>query len=191
MERAIAMRRWSTFIVPSAPGREAAATARILRRRLFWAAALAYACGLPLRCTANCREQTSMPDASHGEITQILADIRRSPELFDRLIPLVYDDLKRIGHRQEWARAIELHMQALEQRRRIGGAHHPEVGHSLRNLAGIHWRLGRVQEAHDWAIQANVVLEAAFPDPDHPERRAIADLTARIEQALAEAESDP
>lgn len=35
-----------------------------------------------------------------AEVTQLLEEIRSSPELFDRLMPLVYDDLKRIGHMQ-------------------------------------------------------------------------------------------
>ena len=35
-----------------------------------------------------------------AEVTQLLDEIRSSPELFDRLMPLVYDDLKRIGRAQ-------------------------------------------------------------------------------------------
>ena len=41
------------------------------------------------------------------EVTRLLDEIRSSPELFDRLMPMVYDDLKRIGH---------------AQRRRLGGS---------------------------------------------------------------------
>ncbi|QOC23914.1 sigma-70 family RNA polymerase sigma factor [Wenzhouxiangella sp. AB-CW3] len=35
-----------------------------------------------------------------SEVTQLLDEIRSSPELFDRLMPLVYDDMKRIGRAQ-------------------------------------------------------------------------------------------
>lgn len=34
------------------------------------------------------------------EITRMLNEVRETPELFDRILPLVYDDLKRIGHNQ-------------------------------------------------------------------------------------------
>jgi len=43
---------------------------------------------------------------SNHEVTLLLAEIRGSPERFDRLIPLLYDDMKRIGR---------------AQRRRLGG----------------------------------------------------------------------
>jgi len=43
---------------------------------------------------------------SEHEVTRLLAEIRGSPERFDRLIPLLYDDMKRIGR---------------FQRRRLGG----------------------------------------------------------------------
>ncbi len=43
-------------------------------------------------------------DAHQGlnpaEVTELLDEIRNSPELFDRLMPLVYDDMKRIGRAQ-------------------------------------------------------------------------------------------
>lgn len=42
-----------------------------------------------------------------SEVTRMLEEIRETPELFDRLMPLVYDDMKRIGH---------------AQRRRLGGS---------------------------------------------------------------------
>lgn len=34
------------------------------------------------------------------EVTRLLGQVRESPAIFDRIIPLVYDDLKRIGHMQ-------------------------------------------------------------------------------------------
>jgi RNA polymerase sigma factor (TIGR02999 family) len=34
------------------------------------------------------------------EVTRLLNEVRATPELFDRVLPLVYDDLKRIGHNQ-------------------------------------------------------------------------------------------
>lgn len=51
------------------------------------------------------------------EVTQLLAEIREEPELFERLMPLVYDDMKRIGH---------------AQRRRLGG------GSTLQTTALVH-----------------------------------------------------
>jgi len=37
------------------------------------------------------------------DITRLLEEIRRSPDQFERLVPLMYDDLKRIGHNQRAA----------------------------------------------------------------------------------------
>ncbi len=34
------------------------------------------------------------------EVTRLLNEIRATPELFDKVLPLVYHDLKRIGHNQ-------------------------------------------------------------------------------------------
>ncbi len=34
------------------------------------------------------------------EVTQLLAEIHKQPELFEQLLPLVYDDMKRIGRAQ-------------------------------------------------------------------------------------------
>lgn len=42
-------------------------------------------------------------DDDTREITRLLDEIRRSPDQFERLIPLLYDDLKRIGHNQRAA----------------------------------------------------------------------------------------
>lgn len=39
------------------------------------------------------------PLAAH-EITRLLNRVGRQPELFEKVLPLVYDDLKRIGHNQ-------------------------------------------------------------------------------------------
>ncbi len=44
-------------------------------------------------------EQVRAP-VDPSEVTQLLDEIRFSPELFDRLVPMVYDDLKRIGRAQ-------------------------------------------------------------------------------------------
>jgi RNA polymerase sigma factor (TIGR02999 family) len=35
-----------------------------------------------------------------AEVTELLDEIQSSPELFDRLLPLIYDDMKRIGRAQ-------------------------------------------------------------------------------------------
>lgn len=42
----------------------------------------------------------SFAAAPDHEVTQLLAEIREEPELFERLMPLVYDDMKRIGRAQ-------------------------------------------------------------------------------------------
>lgn len=50
--------------------------------------------------------QSGNPDADEfepipeHEITRLLNEVRETPELFDQILPLVYDDLKRIGHNQ-------------------------------------------------------------------------------------------
>ena len=41
-----------------------------------------------------------MQTPDNDDITQILEEIRRSPDQFERLIPMLYDDLRRIGHNQ-------------------------------------------------------------------------------------------
>ncbi len=40
------------------------------------------------------------------EITRLLNEIRRSPNQFQRLIPLLYDDLRRVGHNQRAAAGV-------------------------------------------------------------------------------------
>jgi len=44
---------------------------------------------------------TSQSDTE--DITRLLEEIRQSPDQFERLVPLMYDDLKRIGHNQRAA----------------------------------------------------------------------------------------
>jgi len=39
-------------------------------------------------------------EVAQADVTQLLEEIRSSPELFDQLVPMVYDDMKRIGHAQ-------------------------------------------------------------------------------------------
>ncbi|MGK7295822.1 MAG: ECF-type sigma factor [Candidatus Wenzhouxiangella sp. M2_3B_020] len=56
------------------------------------------------------------PVAEH-EVTRMLNEIRETPELFDRVLPLVYNDLKRIGH---------------NQRRQLGG------GQTMQTTALVH-----------------------------------------------------
>lgn len=41
-----------------------------------------------------------MVEQNSNEVTRLLEQIRESPEMFDQIIPLVYDDLRRIGHNQ-------------------------------------------------------------------------------------------
>ena len=45
------------------------------------------------------------------EVTQLLQQIRSEPDLFDQVVPMVYDDLKRIGHNQRKQYASSLTMQ--------------------------------------------------------------------------------
>jgi len=63
-----------------------------------------------------------MPKDTHqalnpAEVTELLDEIRSSPELFDQLMPLIYDDMKRIGR---------------AQRRRLG------AGDTLQTTALVH-----------------------------------------------------
>lgn len=41
-----------------------------------------------------------MQPADQQDITQILDEIRQAPDQFEQLIPMLYDDLRRIGHNQ-------------------------------------------------------------------------------------------
>ena len=52
-----------------------------------------------------------------SEVTQLLGEIKSAPEVFDQLMPLVYDDMRRIGH---------------AQRRRLG------AGSTLQTTALVH-----------------------------------------------------
>ncbi|MGY6554806.1 MAG: ECF-type sigma factor [Wenzhouxiangella sp.] len=45
----------------------------------------------------------SAPADNGAEITRLLDEIRQSPDQFERLIPLIYQDLKRVGHNQRAA----------------------------------------------------------------------------------------
>ena len=45
------------------------------------------------------------------EVTRLLHEVRETPELFDQVLPLVYDDLKRIGHNQRRQAGAGLTMQ--------------------------------------------------------------------------------
>jgi len=45
------------------------------------------------------------------EVTRLLHEIQQSPERFDRIIPLIYDDLKRIGHQQRRQLPVGITMQ--------------------------------------------------------------------------------
>jgi RNA polymerase sigma factor (TIGR02999 family) len=51
------------------------------------------------RETGSDRPESFEPVGEH-EVTRLLNEVQQSPELFDRVLPLVYDDLKRIGHNQ-------------------------------------------------------------------------------------------
>ena len=64
------------------------------------AAGLTYPNGWQLPCSSSASTTVSMTQIEPHEITRLLEEIRRSPEQFERLIPLMYEDLKRIGHNQ-------------------------------------------------------------------------------------------
>lgn len=49
---------------------------------------------------AGLDRKVRMSTADQQEITRILDEIRRAPDQFERLIPMLYDDLRRIGHNQ-------------------------------------------------------------------------------------------
>lgn len=61
--------------------------------------------------------QNSYPEAeefesvAEHEVTRLLNQVRETPELFDQVLPLVYDDLKRIGHNQRRQLGAGLTMQ--------------------------------------------------------------------------------
>lgn len=46
------------------------------------------------------RQRQAFEPVPEHEITRLLNQVRETPELFDQVLPLVYDDLKRIGHNQ-------------------------------------------------------------------------------------------
>ena len=50
------------------------------------------------------RENKTVPKSfeplDEHEVTRLLHEVRQTPELFEQVLPLVYDDLKRIGHNQ-------------------------------------------------------------------------------------------
>ncbi len=50
--------------------------------------------------SGNDRSGDPFEPVPEHEVTRLLNEVRESPELFDRVLPLVYDDLKRIGHNQ-------------------------------------------------------------------------------------------
>ncbi|MDX1626179.1 MAG: ECF-type sigma factor [Wenzhouxiangellaceae bacterium] len=50
--------------------------------------------------SASAADAADYDPLEDGEVTRLLNEVRESPDLFDRIVPLVYDDLKRIGHNQ-------------------------------------------------------------------------------------------
>jgi RNA polymerase sigma factor (TIGR02999 family) len=52
------------------------------------------------RETGNSASPQPFEPVAEHEVTRLLNEVRETPELFDRVLPLVYDDLKRIGHNQ-------------------------------------------------------------------------------------------
>lgn len=48
----------------------------------------------------NNKSESAFEPVPEHEVTRLLNEVRETPELFDKVLPLVYDDLKRIGHNQ-------------------------------------------------------------------------------------------
>ncbi len=76
--------------------------------------------------------------AIEQEVTRLLDEIRSTPDLFDRLIPLVYEDLKRIGS---------------AQRRRLGG------GSTLQTTALVHEAFLKLRGHADSGIENRLHLQ--------------------------------
>ncbi len=64
-----------------------------------------------LRGGASADDQGPFEPLPEHEVTELLQQIRAEPELFDQVVPMVYDDLKRIGHNQRKQYASSLTMQ--------------------------------------------------------------------------------
>jgi RNA polymerase sigma factor (TIGR02999 family) len=63
------------------------------------------------RTGASADEEGPFKPLPEHEVTQLLQQIRSEPDLFDQVVPMVYDDLKRIGHNQRKQFASSLTMQ--------------------------------------------------------------------------------
>lgn len=63
------------------------------------------------RTGASANEESPFKPLPEHEVTQLLQQIRSEPDLFDQVVPMVYDDLKRIGHNQRKQYASSLTMQ--------------------------------------------------------------------------------
>ncbi len=73
-----------------------------------------------------------------AQVTELLDEIRNSPELFDRLMPLVYDDMKRIGR---------------AQRRRLG------AGDTLQTTALVHEAFLKLRQSAHGQIDNRLHLQ--------------------------------
>lgn len=80
----------------------------------------------------------SKPPIDRAEVTQLLDEIRTSPELFDQLMPLVYDDMKRVGR---------------AQRRRLG------AGATLQTTALVHEAFLKLRRRGHRAIEDRLHLQ--------------------------------
>lgn len=63
------------------------------------------------RNSKNGAAPESFEPLDEHEVTRLLHEVRETPELFDQVLPLVYDDLKRIGHNQRRQLGAGLTMQ--------------------------------------------------------------------------------
>ena len=56
-------------------------------------------------------KSNELPDIDQSEVTRLLHEIQRRPDRFDQIVPMVYDDLKRIGHQQRRQLPVGITMQ--------------------------------------------------------------------------------
>jgi len=111
------------------------------------------------------------------EVTQLLQQIRSAPDLFDQVVPLVYDDLKRIGHnqRRQYASSMTMQTTALVHEAFIKLKEHSsgeiENRAHLRRLAAMVMR----QLIFDYARRANSQKRGSGQVPVELEDDRVAD----------------
>lgn len=114
------------------------------------------------------------------EVTVLLQRIRSAPDLFDQVVPLVYDDLKRIGHnqRRQYASSMTMQTTALVHEAFIKLKEHSsgeiENRAHLRRLAAMVMR----QLIFDYARRQNSQKRGSGQIPVELEDERVADASA-------------